>query len=363
MLSLSVMPRTQLSFYGLNENQCTIKLFGNGLINNTWKVSNGHSEYIFQRINQNVFKHPLDVIENISRLSAFFKKFHPDYLFIAPLLTLDNEDFIFDLEKGYFRMFPFVKGSYTCDTVGKPSLAFEAAKQFGRFTQLLSGFDPAQLRITLPDFHNLTLRHQQFESAIRSGNPDRIGESAEIIEFLQKHKTITETFEKIKANPQFKIRVTHHDTKISNVLFSSETDKGLCVIDLDTVMPGYFISDVGDMLRTYLSPVSEEEKDYSKIEIREDYFAAIVRGYLGEMQFELSDDEKRHFVYAGKFIIYMQALRFLTDYLNNDLYYGSKYEGHNFVRANNQIVLLKRLMEKEDKLLESLAPYLKTRPA
>lgn len=357
------MPRSLLSLYGLKENLCTITHLGNGLINNTWKINCGDEEYILQRINQNVFKEPYNLIDNTRKLSEYFKKNHPDYLFIAPLLSTNNEDFVIDPEKGYYRMFPFVRDSYTCDTLSKSSLAFEAAQQFGRFTKMLSGFDPSQLHITLPDFHNLTLRHQQFESAIRKGNPERIAQSAESIEFLKQQKIIAETFEKIKTNPNFKFRVTHHDAKISNVLFSKKKDIGLCIIDLDTVMPGYFISDVGDMLRTYLSPVSEEEKDYSKIEIREEYFYAIVQGYLGEMQFELSEDEKRHFVYAGKFIIYMQAIRFLTDYLNNDIYYGPKYEGHNFIRANNQIVLLKRLIEKEDNLIEKLKPYLNISPA
>ena len=139
--------------------------------------------------------------------------------------------------------------------------------------------------------------------------------------------------------------MTHHDTKISNVLFGKQGN-GLCVIDLDTVMPGYFISDFGDMMRTYLSPVSEEEKDFSLIGIREEYFEAIVSGYLGEMKTELSADEIAHAVYAGKFMIYMQAIRFLTDHLNRDVYYGAKYEGHNLVRTHNQITLLQRLTEK-----------------
>ena len=126
-----------------------------------------------------------------------------------------------------------------------------------------------------------------------------------------------------------------------------EQQNGLCVIDLDTVMPGYFISDVGDMFRTYLCPVSEEEKDFSKITIRTDYFKAIAEGYLGQMKDELTQIEKDHFVYAGKFMIYMQALRFLTDHLNNDVYYGARYEGHNFVRAGNQAMLLQKLIENE----------------
>jgi hypothetical protein len=136
------------------------------------------------------------------------------------------------------------------------------------------------------------------------------------------------------------------------VLFDAN-NKGLCVIDLDTVMPGYFISDIGDMMRTYLSPANEEEKDFSKIEIRQEYFESIWKGYMSEMKDELNREEKSHFIYAGEFMIYMQALRFLTDHLNNDVYYGARYEGQNFVRAGNQMQLLKKLMEKA-KILSAL---------
>lgn len=146
-----------------------------------------------------------------------------------------------------------------------------------------------------------------------------------------------------------KLRVTHHDTKISNVLFDKK-GKGICVIDLDTVMPGYFISDVGDMMRTYLSPVSEEENDLGKITVRDDFYRAIVQGYYNEMKDELTETEKKYFFYAGKFMIYMQAVRFLTDHLNDDVYYGAKYEGHNFMRAANQVRLLECLLEKESVL-------------
>jgi len=127
------------------------------------------------------------------------------------------------------------------------------------------------------------------------------------------------------------------------------------VIDLDTVMPGYFVSDVGDMMRTYLSPVSEEEKNFDKISIRENFFYAIARGYLEEMGKELSQAEIDHFVYAGLFMTYMQALRFLTDHLNNDKYYGASYPGHNYIRANNQATLLQRLLEKQAELTRMVA--------
>jgi Ser/Thr protein kinase RdoA (MazF antagonist) len=143
--------------------------------------------------------------------------------------------------------------------------------------------------------------------------------------------------------------VTHHDTKISNVLFDAG-GKGICIIDLDTLMPGYFISDIGDMMRTYLSPVNEEGKNTDDIFIRENFYHAIVEGYHEEMKGELTSSEKDHFYYAALFMTYMQALRFLTDYLNNDRYYVPVYASQNLVRAKNQSVLLERLLEKKDVL-------------
>ena len=337
--------------FGIDAN-ASVKPFGSGLINNTWLISENENDLILQRINHNVFKQPFDIALNIGLISEYLKTNHPDHLFISPRKTIAGDEMIFIKDEGYFRVFPFLKNSHTTDVVNSSSQAYEAAKQFGRFTNLLSAFPVDKLKITLPDFHNLPLRYAQFEKAIKEGNTERIKQSVTLISFLKNQHEIVTISEQISANTDFKKRVTHHDSKISNVLFD-ENDKGLCVIDLDTVMPGYFISDFGDMMRTYLSPVSEEEKDLSKIEIRDDYFKAIADGYLSEMGNELSAVEKKYLVFAGKFMIYMQALRFLTDHLNNDVYYGAKYEGHNFIRANNQAALLKKIIERE-KLLQEL---------
>ena len=238
-------------------------------------------------------------------------------------------------------MFPFVKDSHSIDTVQRPEQAYEAARQFALFTKSLSGLDAGLLKITLPDFHNLSLRYQQFEKALILGDKQRLKQSRDLINFIQQHRSIAGEFEYNK--PDLITRCTHHDTKISNVLFDNN-DKGICVIDLDTVMPGYFISDVGDMMRTYLAPVNEEATDFSTIEVRPAYYQAIVDGYMCEMGAELNDFEKDYFHFAGKFMIYMQALRFLTDYINNDVYYGSRYQGHNLVRAGNQAALLQKLI-------------------
>ena len=347
------MLQTILDAYGLKGNDVESKPFGTGLINHTWTVCAAEKKFILQRINQQVFKAPADIAANIRMIGNYLKENFPGYLFVTAEKTMQQQDLVFDEHQGYFRLFPFVKNSHTVDVVNTPQQAYEAAKQFGHFTRLLAGFPTKELQITLPDFHNLPLRYQQFNTALLNGDPVRIKEAAATILFLQQHIDIVTTSQSIPNNPAFKKRVTHHDTKISNVLFD-DSEKGLCVIDLDTVMPGYFISDVGDMLRTYLSPVSEEESDFSQIEIRANYFKAIAEGYLSEMNEVLSSTEKQHFVYAGKFMIYMQALRFITDYINNDVYYGSKYQGQNFIRAKNQVVLLEKLIQKEASLIKMM---------
>ncbi len=343
-LSSSVLPA-----FGLKEDS-KIELFGSGLINNTWRITTTDQEYILQRVNSSVFEEPYNIAHNIKLIATYLKQHHPDYRFVAPLTSNKGDEIIYQKGEGFFRLFPFVRGSHSKNVVKMPGEAYEAAAQFGRFTKLLVGFDTSKLKIIIPSFHDLSLRYQQFIQVLGTGDKKRICDSKELIETLKLHAGIVMEYEKIIRNPEFKLRVTHHDTKISNVLFDSE-GKGLCVIDLDTVMPGYFISDVGDMMRTYLSPVSEEESDFNKIEVRDEFYKAIVRGYYSEMKDELTVTEKKYFFYAAKFMIYMQALRFLTDYLNFDTYYGARYPSQNLIRASNQTTLLQRLLEKEKVLI------------
>jgi Ser/Thr protein kinase RdoA (MazF antagonist) len=348
---------TILQQYGFDINNIKIEIFGNGLINSTWKVNlrQSNEAFILQKINENIFKHPENIAFNIRLIANDLKRNHPNYLFVAPLLDLQNKDIV-KTEAGSFRLFSFVSQSHTVDVLQNSNQAFQAAKQFGRFTRYLSDFDAETLKTTIPDFHNLTLRFDQFQSALKIENNDRRQLAKNSIEFLQANQNIVDTFHEL-LNSNILKRVIHHDTKISNVLFDGD-DLGLCVIDLDTVMPGYYISDVGDMMRTYLSPVSEEEKDFSKIEIRVEFFEAIVNGYLSEMKAVLNENELKYFVFAGKFMIYMQALRFLTDYLQNDIYYGAKYPDQNLVRAQNQNQLLSIYLSLEPEFNKILQKYI-----
>ena len=181
----------------------------------------------------------------------------------------------------------------------------------------------------------------------------------ELVEQFLRHSDIAVTFEALKTDPEFSDRLMHHDTKINNVLLRKGSYEGICVCDLDTLMPGKIISDLGDMVRTYVCPVSEEERDFSQIQVREEYYEALMKGYLSEVGGTLSDTEKAHLFYAGKFMIYMQGIRFLTDYLNGDVYYPVKHPQHNYDRAMNQLTLLERLIEKEEKLQQVIDECLK----
>jgi Ser/Thr protein kinase RdoA (MazF antagonist) len=337
-----------LPLYGLNSNKTNVKSFGDGLINHTWKVSADKKNYILQKINSEVFKTPVDIDRNISLIKKYLDIRYPNYLFISPVNTLSGESLL-DTDFGYYRLFPFVEGSSSHNSITDKKEAYEAARQFGKFSKILADFDAEQLSITIPDFHNLALRYDQFLQACKNASTDKLTNAQESIDFINDHKDIVETFHKIISNKEIPLRVIHHDTKISNVLFDQDNN-GLCVIDLDTVMPGYFISDIGDMMRTYLAAASEEETDLSKISIRKDFYMAIYEGYMEEMEDVLTDTEKHYFTYSGKFIILMQAMRFLTDYLQDDIYYGAKYEGHNLNRAKNQLALLKEYIKMEGEL-------------
>jgi Ser/Thr protein kinase RdoA (MazF antagonist) len=338
-----------LTAYGLDDNAYEVHKLDTGLINYTWKVTTQDKEFILQRINHQVFKAPGDIAANLDLLNNYVKNVNPGYLFVAPILSKNGSSIVENENGDVFRLFPFIKNSHTVNAVDNAAKAYEAAKQFGTFTRLFNNFELSSLNYTLVDFHNLLLRIEQFKLACNQAAPGTLAEAGDVINKIADYDHIALTYENLVKKSLIPLRVIHHDTKISNVLFD-DNEKGLCVIDLDTVMPGYFISDVGDMLRTYLSPASEEESDFSKISVRHDFFHAIYKGYMGQMEDILTPIEKENFTYAGKFMIYMQAIRFITDHLNNDIYYQVKYPGHNLMRAQNQLYFLDQYIKAEPQL-------------
>ena len=328
-----------LEYYFASPVGFDISLFGNGLIHQTFLLSEkGIPAYILQEINTSVFKKPKAIENNLERLASFLNEKEKPQFFPLPKKTLSGRSHL-EIDGKVIRLTAFVPGSLSIDSCVYPDQAYAAAFQFGKFTAAFEGLDITQLQPTIPDFHNLSFRWKQFEDALVNGDKARIKYADKQIKYLFENKNIVDRYEYISASPMFSQRVTHHDTKINNVLFG-EKGEGLCVIDLDTVMGGLSISDLGDMFRTYLSPGTEEETDLEKVFVRKDFYTAIVEGYLEKMSICLSDDERNSIPYAGEFLIYMQALRFLTDFLNNDIYYGISYEMNNFNRTINQLHLL-----------------------
>jgi Ser/Thr protein kinase RdoA (MazF antagonist) len=341
-----------LAAFGLKPEQFDVRPFGSGHINKTYLASDntGEQHYILQRINTYVFKRPQVIAKNHRLTWEHLSARHPDYLFPKSLPTTFDGDLYIEGED-FWRLMPYVEHTVTVDKADTPRQAFEAARQFGRFAKLTSGIDLSAFEPTIPDFHNLSLRARQFEDAIENASDERKVRAGDLIDFLQEQGRITEQFETV-IKPALPDRLMHHDTKINNVLLREGTFEGVCVIDLDTLMPGKIVSDLGDMVRTYVCPVPEDETDVSRVCVRDDFFAALVQGYLAEVRGELTALEKEQIFFAGEFMVYMQALRFLADYLNGDVYYPVKYPEHNLDRARNQAMLLMRLMEKEQPLKE-----------
>lgn len=314
-----------LKQFGISGNAVPI---GSGHINKTYKVGS----YILQRINSNVFKNPRDIASNLEHARQYLAQNHPDYLFIAPIKNVEY--------KGeYWRLYPYIEGSYTIDEAKTVEQAYDAAKAFGRFGDLMRGTDLSLYKPTIRNFHDLQLRYEQFLSALASSSEAaRVTASGEIASAIQ-HKNLVDHYNSVIRANTLVPGIFHNDTKINNVLFDGTTHKAIAVIDLDTVMEGYFIYDLGDLVRTIVSPVSEEEKDIDKIVVRKEFYDAVIDGYMSGMK----NIDKSMASFAGKMMTYIMALRFLADYLRGNTYYHVTYPDQNLVRARNQLRLLELL--------------------
>lgn len=340
--------------YGFDPTTITSQQIGSGHINSTYLLTNtlDGKQYILQHINTQVFKDPEAIANNIDQVASFLKINFPDYLFPTPLKTVDGKLMAIHNEQ-FWRLLPFIAHTVAFDTLDQPKQAFEAAKQFGKLSRLLDQFDVNTLQPTIPGFHDLAWRYEQFTFALHQSSEELMASAQEEIDFAENHRFILSYYESYQDHKDFPDRAMHHDTKISNVLLDETSFEGVCVIDLDTLMPGKFISDLGDMMRTYLCAFSENETDLSNIKIRLPYFKATIQGYLVEMASILTELEKELILFSGKYIIYMQGLRFLTDYLSGSHYYPIAYPTQNLDRAKNQFKLLSELFENE-KILQGI---------
>lgn len=325
-------------------NQPEPELLTSGLIHNTYKITEGPRAIVLQQINTLVFTEPDKIVGNYKILFDHLNS-QSSFRIPEPVQTTAGE-FLFTDEGGrVWRATRFIPDSYIETGNMPPEQAYKAAHCFGAFSNALANMDTRAIKVVIPGFHNLAWRFEQFEQALPKAPPERLARSHTIIEGLQNRKWLVEFYDALKTNPEFRLRIMHHDCKVSNILFDIKTKNPVCPIDLDTVMPGYFFSDIGDLIRSVSGTVNETATHVSTLQIRKPYYDALINGYLTGLGDTFTPTETRFIHHAGLLMIYMQCLRFTTDYLSGDVYYKVAYPEQNFHRSNNQFHLLMRLEE------------------
>jgi Ser/Thr protein kinase RdoA (MazF antagonist) len=322
--------------FGLKESIVCVKKVESGLINSTFVLNSSNNSYILQAINTNIFPNYEKGLENILTVSNWLKKKNYPYSFPLPIkgqyLNVENE---------VWRLMPYVKNGISYNRVRSLGHVKSAANCLGEFYHLLSDFSAENLSITLPNFHHGNLIIKKFEKALLNGGNERLLTVKDLIGEVEKELPILNKWDEVSNSlPK---RVVHYDTKINNFLFDKKTDEVLALIDLDTLMPGCVLSDIGDMIRTYSNPVGEESKEIEKVASNLEIINTIIQEFTKKVVLEKEEIENLFF--GGMAITFMQSVRFLTDYLNNDIYYKTNYENQNLVRANNQFKLYQSLNE------------------
>lgn len=329
---------------------------GNGHINDTFVSEDGR--YIIQRINTEVFKDPAGLMENIVGVTEYLREKiraaggDPERETLTVIRTLDGQSFV-PAENGAYRAYLYVGGTKTVECGNKtPADMYGAGVGFGRFQRMLADYPVETLHETIPFFHDTPVRIEQLKTAIKEDKAGRVSSVSEEIAFALAMADDMDKAVKGLKDGSIPNAVTHNDTKINNILFDEATNEPLCVIDLDTVMPGSRLYDYGDALRAGASTADEDETDLSKVGFDAEAFRMFTKGYLSEMGGCLSPREIELLPYSIRLMTYECGTRFLADYLNGDTYFKVSHPTHNLERAHTQFKLAAELKEREDELLD-----------
>lgn len=313
-----------------------IQVITEGLINQTFIVSTTRQKFILQSINITIFPLYKEALSNILLVKKYLFDAKFPYTFPTPI-----QDKYVEYKSEIWRLFYFVEDSVCYNKAPSQVIVQEAGKCLGSFYRNTQSVPVDQLHITLPDFHAGAYRLAKYEQAVNINRKERKQLAQELIEAIDSEKEVLLQFDQL--NLSLPKRVVHFDTKINNFLFDKKTDKASALIDLDTLMPGTVLSDVGDMIRTYSNVLGEESQKISQVKSDAKIIEVLLRSFLSEAI--LTKDEKEQLFFAGQAITLMQSVRFLTDFLNNDVYYKTSYEMHNLMRAQNQWALYKSLKQ------------------
>ena len=335
------------------------KEFGSGHINYTVKVlTDAGNEYVLQRINKYVFKDPVRLMENVSSVTDFLRSRVDDPRMALHYIPTHEGPFYFlDDEGEYWRMYDFI-GGFCLDAPESEEDFYQSALAFGRFQHMLSDFPAHTLFETIPEFHNTIDRYRQLKESIAADACGRLSSVQADVDFLMEREELGCTLQRLRESGELPLRVTHNDTKLNNVLLDKDSRKSLCVLDLDTVMPGLSLYDFGDSIRFGAATAAEDEQDLSKMSMDLHLFEVYTRGFL-EAATSLTDREVE-LLPMGAFVITLElATRFMKDHLDGDLYFKTAYPGHNLVRARAQMKLAADMQEKMDQMQQIVAAVVK----
>ena len=345
-----MLSETLKSIFNQFDHQTTFASYeelASGHINDTYLIkTNEKPFFVLQQINSKVFKDVPALVNNKMQISKHLREklaSIPERQLNRRVLTFiptkEGVNYLKDASNNYWNLMVFIEDSQTYEKVEHPEIAFEAGKLFGEFLALTSDFDTSKLTEVIPKFHSMSFRYKQFDEALKNASKERIKKTQKYIDFIQEVKEEMHTLERFLDTGKIPLRVTHNDTKISNALFDTD-NKSLCVIDTDTVMPGIVHYDFGDAIRTICNTAAEDENNLELVTFNKTFYDAYTKGFIEKVGDSLSNIEIEYLPLGAKTMMFIMGLRFLTDYLNNDVYYKTAYPEHNLHRAKNQFKLI-----------------------
>ena len=345
-----------------------VKSFGSGIINDTFLVTcknnkGNENKYILQKINSLIFKNVEKLMENYCGVCDYLKKIvsenggdvERETITVVP--TNSGKSYLKDSLDNYWRAIKFISDTVTYDVAESAEDFYKVGKAFGEFQNKLAGYNAENLYESIPNFHNTKERFKTFLLAIENNKARRLESVRSEVDFILEREKDTSILLDLYENGELPLRVTHNDTKISNILMDANTKNGICIIDLDTIMPGLSLYDFGDAIRSGATHALEDEKDLDKVYVDLEFFEAFTKGFLEGTNSSLTEKEIEMLPMGAKVITLEQAIRFLTDYLDGDVYYKTSYSNQNLDRTRTQLKLVKDIEEKWNELNNIVNKY------
>ena len=342
-----------------------IQRYGSGHINDTYVVTQNGVKMLLQRLNTNIFKNPEGVMDNIVNVTAHLRNKiaaaggDPERETMTVINAADGKPYFITDSGKFFRMYKFIENNLSVDKAQSTEQMTSAAETLGKFYHMLDDYPADTLSVAIPKFHDTRNYYNRLMGAIENNAAGRVDSVQAEIKFVKDHEFLADILNNGLADGSIPLRVTHNDTKLNNILFDAATGKGLCVIDLDTVMPGSLLYDFGDAMRFGAASGPEDEKDLSKIWFDLDMFEAFTKGFASEMKDTLTEGEIANLVNSVKILTFECGMRFLEDHINGDTYFKIHRENHNIDRARTQFKLVADMEVKTAEMEAIVAKYCK----